>query len=211
MVKWFWPGVTWTAALTSLALWFGAERVETDSAERTGQALSPYAWTGFDVDGRDVVLKGMAPDPETQQLAVKALQEVDGIGDLSDLTTVLREASPYIFKLTKNNEGMVLLGFIPDNVMRDSIMSAAESAGNTNLVDDQMALARGAPPEFQDRVFWAIDLAKKMAGSDIEISDSTITIKGHALNEAAYDELTALLKAPLPLGLKLSSSEIARP
>ncbi|MBO1024249.1 MULTISPECIES: BON domain-containing protein [Brucella/Ochrobactrum group] len=211
MVKWFWPGVTWTAALTSLALWFGAERVETDIAERTGQALSPYAWTGFDVDGRDVVLKGMAPDPETQQLAVKALQEVDGIGDLSDLTTVLREASPYIFKLTKNNEGMVLLGFIPDNVMRDSIMSAAESAGNTNLVDDQMALARGAPPEFQDRVFWAIDLAKKMAGSDIEISDSTITIKGHALNEAAYDELTALLKAPLPLGLKLSSSEIARP
>jgi OOP family OmpA-OmpF porin len=211
MVKWFWPGVTWTAALTSLALWFGAERVETDIAERTGQALSPYAWTGFDVDGRDVVLKGMAPDPETQQLAVKALQEVDGIGDLSDLTTVLREASPYIFKLTKNNEGMVLLGFIPDNVMRDSIMSAAESAGNTNLVDDQMALARGAPPEFQDRVLLAIDLAKKMAGSDIEISDGTITIKGHALNDAAYDELTALLKAPLPLGLKLSSSEIARP
>lgn len=36
-------GVTWTAALTSLALWFGAERVETDIAERTGHALSPYA------------------------------------------------------------------------------------------------------------------------------------------------------------------------
>jgi len=211
MMKWFWPGVTWTAALTSLALWFGAERVETNIAERTGQALSPYAWTGFDVDGRDVVLKGMAPDPESQQLAVKALQEVDGIGDLSDLTTVLQEANPYVFKLIKNNKGMVLSGFIPDNGMRDSIMSAAESAGNTNLVDDQMALARGAPPEFQDRVFWAIDLAKKMAGSDIEISDGTITIKGHALNDAAYDELTALLKAPLPLGLKLSSSEIARP
>lgn len=95
--------------------------------------------------------------------------------------------------------------------MRDSIMSAAESAGDTNLVDDQMALARGAPPEFQDRVLLAIDLAKKMAGSDIEISDGIITIKGHALNDAAYDELTALLKAPLPLGLKLSSSEIARP
>ncbi|KAB2691253.1 BON domain-containing protein [Brucella pseudogrignonensis] len=211
MMKWFWPGVTWTAALTSLALWFGAERVETNIAERTGQALSPYAWTGFDIDGRDVVLKGMAPDPESQQLAVKALQEVDGIGDLSDLTTVLQEANPYVFKLIKNNKGMVLSGFIPDNGMRDSIMSAAESAGDTNLVDDQMALARGAPPEFQDRVLLAIDLAKKMAGSDIEISDGTITIKGHALNDAAYDELTALLKAPLPLGLKLSSSEIARP
>ncbi len=71
MMKWFWPGVTWTAALTSLALWFGAERVETDIAERTGHALSPYARTGFDVDGRDVVLKGMAPDPDLNSLPLR--------------------------------------------------------------------------------------------------------------------------------------------
>ncbi len=41
MFKWFWPGVTWTAALTALALWFGADRVETDIATRTGEALTP--------------------------------------------------------------------------------------------------------------------------------------------------------------------------
>ncbi len=121
MLKWFWPGVTWTAALTSLALWFGADRIETDLAERMGQALTPYAWTGFDIDGRDVTLKGMAPDPESQKAAVKAVQQVRGVGDLSDLTTVLQEASPYVFKLTKSGEGSFFRGSFP--TMRCAIRS----------------------------------------------------------------------------------------
>lgn len=211
MLKWFWPGVTWTAVLTSLALWFGADRIETDIAERMGQALTPYAWTGFDIDGRDVTLKGMAPDPESQKAAVKAVQQVRGVGDLSDLTTVLQEASPYVFKLTKSGEGIVLSGFIPDNAMRDSIMSAAESAGQGGLVDDEMALARGAQPEFEERVYFTIDLARKFSGAKIEISDATISVKGAALDGTTYSELSSVLNAPLPYGLQLLSSDITKP
>jgi len=211
MFKWFWPGVTWTAALTSLALWFGADRVEADIAERTGQALAPYAWTGFDVDGRDVTLKGMAPDPEAQQAAVRSVQQVSGVADLSDLTTVLQAASPYAFKLTKSGEGIVLSGFIPDNAMRDSIMSAAEMVGQGGLVDDEMALARGAQPEFEERVYFAIDLAKKFSDAEIEISEATVSVKGFALNDATYNELSSVLNAPLPHGLQLSNSNITKP
>ncbi|MBO1038961.1 BON domain-containing protein [Brucella pituitosa] len=211
MLKWFWPGVTWTAALTSLALWFGADRVETDIAERAGQALAPYAWTGFDVDGRDVTLKGMAPDPESQKAAVKAVQQVSGVGDLSDLTTVLQEASPYVFKLTKGRDGIALSGFIPDNAMRDSIMSAAETAGQGGLVDDEMALARGAQPEFEERVYFAIDLAGKFSEAEIEVSEATVSVKGAALDGATYNELSSVLNAPLPHGLRLLSSDITKP
>jgi len=211
MLKWFWPGVTWTAALASLALWFGAGRVEADIAERTGQALVPYTWTGFDVDGRDVILKGMAPDPESRKVAVKSVQQVNGVGDFSDLTTILQAATPYVFKLTKSGEGIVLSGFIPDNAMRDSIMSAAETAGQGRLVDDEMALARGAQPEFEDRVHFVIDLAKKFSEAEIEISEATFSVKGAALNDATYSELNAVLNAPLPHGLQLSSSNITKP
>lgn len=211
MLKWFWPGVTWTAALTSLALWFGADRVEADIAERTGQALAPYTWAGFDVDGRYVILKGMAPDPSSQEAAVKSLQQVSGVGDLSDLTTVLQAASPYVFKLTKSGEGIVLSGFIPDNAMRDSIMSAAEAAGQSGLVDDEMALARGAQPEFEERVLFAIDLAKKLSQSEIEISEAALSVKGTALNATTYNELSAVLNAPLSHGLQLSGSDITQP
>lgn len=211
MLKWFWPGVTWTAALTSLALWFGADRVETNIAERTAQALTLYTWTGFDIDGRDVALKGMAPDPESQQAAVAAVREISGVGDVSDLTTVLPIASPYVFKLTKGGEGIVLSGAIPDNAMRDSIVSAAESAGTYGLVDDEMALARGAQPEFKERVLFALDLAKNFSKAEIEISEASLSVKGVALNATAYNELSSLLNAPLPYRLQLSGSDITKP
>lgn len=210
MLKWFWPAVTWTAALTSLALWFGADRVEADIAERTSQALAPYVWTGFDVDGRNVALKGLAPDPQQQQAATNAVQQVRGIGDFSDLTTVLAAASPYVFKLSKSGEGVILSGFIPDNAMRDLIMNAAESVGAGGLVDDQMALARGASPEFEKRVLFAIDLAKKLTDAEIEISEAVLSVKGKAIDDSAFNGLTAEMNAPLPHGLTLSGSDITK-
>lgn len=210
MLKWFWPALTWTAALTSLALWFGADRVEADISTRTTQALSPYVWTGFDVDGRDVVLKGMAPDPGSQRAAVQSVQQLRGIGDFLDLTTVLQAASPYVFKLTQSGEGIILSGYIPDNAMRDAIMNAAESIGSGMLVDDQMALARGAQPEFEQRVLFAIDLAKKLTDAEIEISEAALSVKGKARDDSALNALNTELNATLPYGLALASSNITK-
>ncbi|MFS2326269.1 BON domain-containing protein [Brucella sp. H1_1004] len=210
MLKWFWPALTWTAALTSLALWFGADRVEADISARAAQALSPYVWTGFDVDGRDVVLKGMAPDPESQRAAVQAVQKLRGIGDFSDLTTVLQSASPYVFKFTQGGEGIVLSGYIPDNSMRDKIMNAAESIGSGLLVDDQMALAHGAQPEFEQRVLFAIDLAKKLTDAEIEISEAKLSVKGKVSDDSALNALSAELNGPLPHGLSLAGSNITK-
>ncbi|MGO1160787.1 BON domain-containing protein [Brucella pseudogrignonensis] len=210
MLKWFWPALTWTAALTSLALWFGADRVEADISARAAQALSPYVWTGFDVDGRDVVLKGMAPDPESQRAAVQAVQKLRGIGDFSDLTTVLQSASPYVFKFTQGGEGIVLSGYIPDNSMRDKIMNAAESIGSGLLVEDQVALARGAQPEFEQRVLFAIDLAKKLTDAEIEISEAKLSVKGKVSDDSALNALSAELNGPLPHGLSLAGSNITK-
>lgn len=211
MLKWFWPALTWTAALTSLALWFGAERVEADISQRTEQALSPYVWAGFDVDGRDVVLKGVASDPEAQQAAMVAVKQLRGVGDFSDLTTVLAAANPYVFQFVQSGEGIVLSGFVPDNALRESIVSAAEALGSGILVDDQMTLARGAQPEFKERVLVAIDLARELSDSEIEISEASISVRGKAKNQSAFDILTTKLRAPLPFGMTLSSTDITKP
>ncbi|MBC8717796.1 BON domain-containing protein [Ochrobactrum sp. Marseille-Q0166] len=210
MLKWFWPALTWTAALTSLALWFGVDRVEADISERTALALSPYVWAGFDVDGRDVVLKGVAPDPEAQKAAVQAVGQLRGVGDFSDLTTVLAAVTPYVFKLSLTGEGVVLSGFIPDNAMREPIMSSAEALGTGILVDDQMALARGAQPEFEQRVLFAIDLARGLTDAEIEISEASLSVRGKAKDDQALEALNAKLRAPLPFGIALAHEEITK-
>ncbi|MFD1197598.1 hypothetical protein ACFQ3K_04555 [Brucella gallinifaecis] len=210
MLKWFWPTLTWTAALTSLAVWFGADRVETDIGERIARALLPYSWAGFDIDGRDIALKGMAPDPESHKAAVQVVQDIRGIGDFSDLTTMLEAASPYIFRLSQSDEGVILSGYIPDNSMRDAIMSAAESGGAGRLVDDQMALARGAQPEFEARVLFAVDLAKKLSVAEVEISDGALSVEGKVRDDKSLHAIMTELNGPLPYGLSLVRSNIVK-
>ena len=211
MFKWFWPAVTWTAALTALALWFGADRVETDIAARTGEALTPFIWTGFDVDGRDVTLKGIAPDPEAQLAAKTALEQVSGIREITDLTSVLPLVSPYLLQIKKSTDGIVLSGSVPNNDVRDRIMTMVERAAPDIPLDDEMAVSRGSPANFTDFVKFALGLVQDLRVGEIDISDSTISIKGEVADDASYRKVQSQLNLPLPFGLELEQAEIRKP
>ncbi|MFB8341229.1 BON domain-containing protein [Brucella cytisi] len=211
MFRWFWPGVTWTAALTALALWFGTDRVETDIATRTGGALAPFIWTGFDVDGRDVTLKGIAPDPEMQSAARDALEKVRGIREITDLTSVLPLVSPYRLQIKKSADGLVLSGSVPDNDVRDRIMTMAESTAPGLSLDDEMAVGRGSQASFADSVGFALQLASDLTNGEIEVSDLNISIKGEAADDAGYRKIRSQLNQPLPFGLRLQRADIREP
>ncbi|MCH4539671.1 BON domain-containing protein [Ochrobactrum sp. A-1] len=211
MFKWFWPGVTWTAALTALALWFGADRVETDIAARTGEALAPYIWTGFEVDGRDVTLKGIAPDPETQSAAKAALEQVRGIREITDLTSVLPLVSPYLLQIKKSADGIIFSGSVPDNDVRDRIMTMAEAVVPGIPLDDEMAVGRGSPANFADSVEFALRLVSGLSEGEIVLSDSSIAIEGKATDDASYRKIQSQLNPPLPFGWKLERAEIGEP
>lgn len=211
MFKWFWPGVTWTAALTALALWFGADRVETDIATRTSEALTPFIWAGFDVDGRDVTLKGIAPNPEAQSALKTAVEQVSGVREITDLTSVLPLVSPYLLQIKKSADGIILSGSVPDNEVRDRIMTLAESAAPGIPLDDEMAVGRGSPVSFVDSVDFALQLLSDLREGEITISDLNISIEGKATDEAGYRKIQFRLTQPLPFGLKTERVEIVEP
>lgn len=211
MFRWFWPAVTWTAALTALALWFGADRVETDIAARTGEALAPFIWAGFDVDGRDVTLKGIAPDPQAQSAVKAALEQVSGIREITDLTSVLPLVSPYLLRIRKSADGMVLSGSVPDNQVRDRIMTSAEKAAAGMTLDDEMAVGRGAPANFSDSVEFALQLMSDLREGEIAISDFDISVTGRATDAAGYRKLHSRLAGSLPFGLKAARVQIGEP
>ncbi|MBC2884781.1 hypothetical protein H7Q97_05110 [Ochrobactrum sp. CM-21-5] len=207
MKKWLWPGLTWTVALTALALWFGIDHVEDDIATRTAEALAPYVWTSFDIDGRDVTVKGMAPDPQMQASAHSALTKVWGVGTITDLTNLLPVAEPYIFTVTKSGEGLVLSGSIPDNTVRDRLMAVAGEPENAS-VDDELALARGSPPAFADMALFALELAKSLKDGRVEISGLRLSIKGKAADHKASRTIEAKLLKPLPFALQLATVDV---
>lgn len=211
MFKWFWPGITWTAALTALAVWFGAERVELDITTRSGEALEPFVWAGFDVDGRDVTLKGVAPNPEAKSDAKAALEKVNGIREITDLTSVLPLVSPYLLRLQKGTDGIVLSGSVPDNDVRDRIMTFAGNVAPGIPLDDDMGVARGGPVNFVDSVEFALQVLSGLREGEITISDLNISIKGQALDDDSFRKIQSQLSRTSSLGLKTGRVEIREP
>lgn len=211
MRKWFWPTITWTAGLTAMALWFGVERVETDLADRAAMKLADLSWTSFELDGRDIVLKGMAPDPEAKQAAYETLETVRGIREISNFVTVLPAATPYTLEIIKDAEEVRLSGFIPDNRLRDHLIMSIEATNPQLSIDDEMALARGADPRFEERVIFILDMVSKLKNAEVAISDDSFTIKGTAFNSEDYRSVRAIVEAPMPYGLKLAEANIVSP
>ncbi len=182
-----------------------------DIAGRGGEALAPYIWASFDVDGRDVTLKGVAPDPGSQTAARAALANVWGIGAVTDLTSVLPLVSPYVFQIQKTGDSLILSGTVPDNDARDRIMAAAEGLNSDGTLDDEMAVGRGSPQAFVESVMFALQLAASLDTGEIKISDLTISVKGTALSEARYAALQSVLGGTLPFDLKTASVELTGP
>lgn len=78
--RWLW-GVIPIAMLTWLAITWEREGIETDLQSRAESALSSngYGWGRIDIEGRDILLSGVAPDDAEPYRASKAVREVKGV------------------------------------------------------------------------------------------------------------------------------------
>lgn len=211
MMKWFWPMLTWTAGLTALALWFGMPRLEADLSERLSGNLRDYAWASFDIDGRTVQIKGMAPDPESKAKALAAVAQTNGIGDVSDMIAVLPLASPFTFKIIKGEQELLLSGFVPSNQSRDVIVQAAEATVSELEIVDEMALARGSDAEFEASSLFLVEISRRMKNADLALSDRKLVIAGKAASQTDYEYLNAAFAAALPNQLQAEAVNIAEP
>ena len=127
------------------------------------------------------------------------------------MTSVLPLVSPYQLQIKKSADGIVLSGSVPDNDVRDRIMTIAESAAPGIPLDDEMAVGRGSPANFVDSVEFALQLVSDLTKGEIEMSDLNISIKGETADNAGYRKIQAKLDQPLPFGLKLERAEIREP
>lgn len=211
MKRWFWPGLTCTAMLTALALWFGTDSLERDLSNRADAALAPYAWAEIELDGRELSLKGMAPDPQAQTAALNTARGVFGIRSVDDLTTLLSIADPYVFELEKTADGLVLSGYIPSPDLREPIMLTAEDSAPGQSVIDDLALARGNSAGFMDLLNFALQQARLLKNGEISISGLDYTIRGMAIDDAAYVTIAEQLGKPLPGSGRLSGHDITKP
>ncbi|MFK4824059.1 BON domain-containing protein [Paenochrobactrum sp. BZR 588] len=209
--QWFWPGWVCTVTLTAVALWFGIKPLEAELAQRTQIVLQPYDWTSFSVEGRDLTLRGVAPDEAAQKLALEAAGKIEGIREIENLTSLLPLAAPYTFQIEKNGDGIILSGHVPTSQLRDELMLTMEENADSMMVMDEMALARGQPDNYATLVKFAILQSAFLKSGKIALIDMRLNIDGDANNRLDYYRLQNALNNSLPEGAEIGQRFIAQP
>ncbi|WP_160113644.1 BON domain-containing protein [Phyllobacterium salinisoli] len=210
--NWFWPGATTTALLTVLAVWFSSGAIEKDLATRASAALAgDQSWATVDLDGRDLTLKGVAPDERAQAAAAETAAAVSGVRSVENLAVLPPLAEPFVFHAVKTEEGVVLSGNVPPGPARKDILTIAERAMPGIRVTDEMAIARGAAQGFPALAGFAVSQLADLSLGEASISGLDYTIRGDAAGRDAYEVLVTAVAGVLPGGGKLVSARIVPP
>ena len=209
--KW-WPGLIPLLVLWALAAWISTAPLESDLAGRSAAALRDTVLdkTRIEVFGRDVSLAADAFSEDGRRSALLAVEAVPGVRLVNDDTRLVPEARPFAWSAERDVARVTLGGSAPLPASKNKLLEAARAGLGGVEVADQMNLARGAPPRFDNAALLLLDQIGKLKDGKVAISDTRISVSGMARDLGGREAIAAALKN-LPEGFSVAANEIKAP
>ena len=209
--KW-WPGLIPLLVFWLIAAWTNTVALESDLAARSGTALKDTVLdkTRVAVEGRDVTLAADAFSEDGRRGAVALVEAVPGVRLVNDETRLVPEAKPFVWSAERDVVRVTLGGSAPLPATKGRMLEVARASLGGVEVVDQMSLARGAPPRFDNAAQLLIEQIAKLKDGKITISDSNVTLSGMARDLGGREAIAAALKN-LPEGFKVANDIKAPP
>jgi OOP family OmpA-OmpF porin len=209
--KW-WPGLIPLLVLWALAAWISTAPLESDLAGRSSAALGNTVLdkTRIEVFGRDVSLAADAFSEDGRRSALVAVEAVPGVRLVNDDTRLVPEARPFVWSAERDVARVTLGGSAPLPASKNKLLEAARAGLGGVEVADQMNLARGAPPRFDNAALLLLDQIGKLKDGKVAISDTRISVSGMARDLGGREAIAAALKN-LPEGFSVAANEIKAP
>jgi OmpA-OmpF porin, OOP family len=209
--KW-WPGMIPLAVLWGIAAWNNTAPLEADLAGRSGAALKDITLdkTRIAVAGRDVTLGADAFSEEGRQGAVASVDAVPGVRLVNDETRLVPEAKPFVWSAERDVVRVTLTGSAPLPAVKGRLVDAAKAALGNVEVADQMGLARGAPPRFENAAILLLDQIARLKDGKITITDTRVQLAGMARELGGREAIAAAIKN-LPEGFSVANEIKAPP
>jgi OmpA-OmpF porin, OOP family len=209
--KW-WPGTIPLAILWAVAAWSNTTPLEADLAARSTAALNNAVLDKKQivVEGRDVTFAADAFSEDGRRGAVASVEAVPGVRLVNDDSRLVPEAKPFVWSAERDVVRVTLGGSAPLPASKSKLLEAAHAALGTVEVADQMNLARGAPPRFDNAALLLIDQIGKLKEGKISISDNKVSLSGMARDLGGREAIAAGLKN-LPEGFSVAANEIKAP
>lgn len=209
--KW-WPGVIPLALLWAGAVWTTTIPVEKDLSARANAALqgSVLDKAHIAVSGRDVSFSANAFSEEGRRSALAQVEAVAGVRLVHDETSLVPEASPFVWSAERDVVRITLGGSAPLPAIKARLMEAARAVSGGAEAADRMVLSRGAPPRFDTAALLLIDQVGKLKTGKVTLSDSRISLRGVARDLGGREAIVAALKN-LPDGYTIAENAITAP
>jgi OOP family OmpA-OmpF porin len=209
--KW-WPGVIPLVAFWAIAAWTNTDSLEADLTARSGAALKNVVLdkTKISVDGRDVTLDAEAFSEDGRKSALAAVEAVPGVRLVNDETRLVPEAKPFVWSAERDVTHVTLTGNAPLPASKAKLVEAGHAAINGTEIVDQMGLARGAPPRFDDAAALLLAQVGKLKDGKVTISDTSVSLSGMARDLGGREAIAAALK-DLPEGFKVATNDVKAP
>ncbi|MBR1123644.1 OmpA family protein [Bradyrhizobium lablabi] len=209
--KW-WPGVIPLVVFWAFAAWTSTIPLETDLAARSNAALKDTVLDKqrISVLGRDVGLSAEAFSEEGRLHAVGSVAAVPGVRLVNDNTRLVPEAKPFVWSAERDVARVTLGGSAPLPASKTRLLETARNALGGVEVADQMSLARGAPPRFDNAAALLIDQIAKLKDGKITLSDTKVSLAGMARELGGREAIAAALRN-LPEGFSVAANDIKAP
>jgi OOP family OmpA-OmpF porin len=209
--KW-WPGVIPLVVLWALAAWISTASVESDLTGRSAASLRDTVLdkSRIEVFGRDVRFAADAFSEDGRRSALASVEAVPGVRLVNDETRLIPEAKPFVWSAERDVARVTLAGSAPLPASKGKLLEAARAGVGGVEVADQMNLARGAPPRFDNAALLLLDQVGKLKAGKVEISDSKVSVSGMARDLGGREAIAAALKN-LPEGFSVAANEIKAP
>ena len=209
--KW-WPGAIPLVVFWAIAAWTSTLPLETDLAARSTAALKDTVLdkSRIAVAGRDVSFAADAFSEDGRRSAVAAVEAVPGVRLVNDETRLVPEAKPFVWSAERDVVRVTLGGSAPLPASKGRLLEAARGGLGGVEVVDQMNLARGAPPRFDNAALLLIDQIGKLKDGKVAITDTKVSLSGMARDLGGREAIAAALKN-LPEGFSVAANEIRAP
>lgn len=218
-LKIFRPGIGLAVGLAyALALflffivaWAASLVIETrsSSAVTSGLLAEGYTWAIVESDGLQVILTGTAPNEAARFRAVNlagSLVESTRLRDQFEVTpAAVTQAPRFSIEMLRNEDGIQLIGLLPEGTDRDSLTAAAAALVEPNGLSDMLETAAYPAPDTWTRAFdFGLEALKALPRAKISISADQVAVTAIARSDQEKRDYESILAALRPDGVPMS-------
>ena len=205
--------------LAALGAWLAASLAASMIEERSGAAVefalmeAGHDWADVYTDGLQVHIGGMAPTEARRFNALHIARKMVDDARIVDGTTVQPSeplAPPrYSIEILRNDEGITLIGLVPQAMDRDAMLNEIQALAEGNEVTDLLQAAQyPAPDNWESAVHHGLNVLARLPRSKISIASGRVDIT--AITDSAEEksrletQLAAMQRRPSGRGLMVT-------